>query len=128
MPKLVEYQTESGTAPFAQWFDSLGTKEALKVRTALAQMEAGNFGDHKSVGGGVWERRIHFGKGYRVYFAREGGDTVVLLWGGTKNRQQSDIDRAKRWWGEYKKRKKQTVSGPESKRSRRRSQRSKGEK
>jgi len=105
--KVTQYKTEDGTIPFEEWFSSLGSKAALKVRTAVAQMEAGNFGDHKSVGGGVWERRIHFEKGYRVYFAKDGDELVLLFCGGTKARQQSDIDKAKGYWSTYKKRKKQ---------------------
>jgi len=70
-------------------------------------MEAGNFGDCKSVGGGVWERRIHFEKGYRVYFGKDGNELVILLRGGTKRRQQSDIAEAKEYWPDYKRRKRQ---------------------
>jgi putative addiction module killer protein len=70
-------------------------------------MEAGNFGDHKSVGGGVWERRINFQQGYRVYFAKDGDELVILFCGGTKTRQQSDIAKAKEYWSDYKKRKRQ---------------------
>ena len=107
MAKITQYETEGGVAPFQRWFFSLGAKAALKVRTAVAQMEVGNFGDHKSVGGGVWERRINFEKGYRVYFAKDGDELIILFWGGTKKRQQSDIEKAKGYWSAYKKRKKQ---------------------
>lgn len=105
MPNVTQYEQEDGVVPFKKWFDSLGVKASLKVRTAIAQMEVGNFGDHKSVGRGVWERRINFEKGYRVYFARDGDDLVLLFWGGTKSRQQSDIDKAKQYWLDYKARK-----------------------
>jgi putative addiction module killer protein len=96
-----------GKFPFQRWFASLGTKAALKITTAVAQMKCGNFGDHKSVGGGVRERRINFEKGYRIYYAKDGDELVILLCGGTKSRQQSDIDNAKELWSEYKKRRKQ---------------------
>ncbi len=105
MPNIKQYEQEDGVIPFKKWFDSLGFKAALKVRTAMAQMEVGNFGDHKSVGGGVWERRINFEKGYRIYFAKDGDELVVLFWGGTKSRQQKDIEKAKGCWSEYKARK-----------------------
>jgi len=121
MPNVTQYETESGGVPFKRWFDSLGAKAALKVRTAVAQMEAGNFGDHKAVGSGVWERRINFEKGYRIYYGKDGEELVILFWGGTKSRQQSDIDKAKQYWSEYKKRKKKAASEKESKtKSRRR--------
>ena len=61
----------------------------------------GNFGDCKSVGGGVEELRIDFGPGYRVYYGREGALVVVLLCGGSKKSQARDIVTAQRQWKEY---------------------------
>ena len=87
MAKVKQYETESGRVPFAEWFNSLGAKAAAKVTSAATRMEKGNFGDHKSVGGGVWERRINFEKGYRIYYAKDGEDLVLLFCGGTKSRQ-----------------------------------------
>jgi putative addiction module killer protein len=107
MIELVQYETESGGSPLADWFEKLGNPAALKVRAALARIETGNFGDTKSVGSGVSERRIDFGPGYRIYFGRDGSEIVVLLAGGTKKRQQSDIAAAKSLWTDYKKRKKE---------------------
>ncbi|WP_375143857.1 type II toxin-antitoxin system RelE/ParE family toxin [Acuticoccus sp. MNP-M23] len=85
--------------------DRLDTAAALKVRTAIARMEAGDFGDVKPVGEGVSERRINFGPGYRLYFGQEGQNLVLLLVGGTKRRQQADIGQAKALWDDYKQRK-----------------------
>ena len=122
--KVTQYETESGKVPFAEWFDSLGAKAAAKVTSATARMELGNFGDHISVGGGVWERRINFEKGYRVYYAKDGEDLVLLFCGGTKSNQQSDIDEAKQYWKDYKSRKAQkkkvTKSKPQVKKKPRR--------
>jgi putative addiction module killer protein len=115
MAKVSQYETEDGKVPFQSWFSSLGSKAALKVRTAVAQMEAGNLGDHKSVGSGVWERRINFEKGYRVYFAKDGNELIILFCGGTKSRQQTDIDKAKGYWSDYKNRKKQEMKEQEAK-------------
>ena len=61
----------------------------------------------KPVGQGVCERRIDFGPGYRVYFGQDEEKLVILLVGGTKQRQQSDIDKAKAYWTDYKRRKKE---------------------
>jgi len=105
MIEVLQYEAEDGGCPFADWFDRLDVSAALKVRTAIARMEVGNFGDVKSVGEGVSERRIDFGPGYRLYFGRDGQDLVLLLVGGTKRRQQADIDRAKGLWADYKERK-----------------------
>lgn len=115
MVKVAQYETEDGEVPFSTWFSSLDAKAALKVRTAVAQMEAGNYGDHKSVGCGVWERRIHFAKGYRVYFAKDGVDLILLLSGGIKARQQADIHKAKEYWSDYKKRKQRETNERETK-------------
>lgn len=106
MIEIVQYEAEDGACPFAAWFDGLDAKAAAKVRTALARIETGNFGDVKPVGEGVSERRIDFGPGYRVYFGQDGQRLVVLLAGGTKKRQQRDIDQAKAYWRDYKHRKK----------------------
>jgi len=104
--ELFVYETEQGACPFHDWFNALDVQAALKVRTALARIEAGNFGDVKPVGAGVSERRINFGPGYRVYFGRDGARLVVLLVAGTKKRQQKDIEQAKLLWADYKARKK----------------------
>jgi putative addiction module killer protein len=106
MIEVVSYVAEDGTVPFEAWFDRLDTQAALKVRTAIARIEAGNLGDIKPVGQGVVERRITFGPGYRVYFGQDGATLVILLCGGTKKRQSKDIDRAQAFWEDYKRRKK----------------------
>jgi putative addiction module killer protein len=105
MVEVVQYETEEGACPFADWFDGLDARAAAKVRTAIARIETGNPGDVKPVGEGVSERRIDFGPGYRVYFGQDGQRLVILLLGGTKKRQQRDIAQAKAYWRDYKQRK-----------------------
>ena len=83
-----------GYQRFAEWFADLDATARAKVTRAIARMEQGNLSNVKSVGEGVLEYRIDFGPGYRVYFGRDGETLVILLTGGTKKRQQSDIDRA----------------------------------
>jgi putative addiction module killer protein len=68
-------------------------------------MILGNFGDSRSVGGGVIEMRIPYGPGYRVYFGRDGNKLVILLCGGDKRTQPSDIDQACAYWADYQWRK-----------------------
>jgi putative addiction module killer protein len=68
-------------------------------------LEQGNFGESKPVGDGVIERRIAFDPGYRVYFGRDGATLVILLGGGTKQRQDRDIEKAKCRWDDYQRRK-----------------------
>lgn len=106
MRRVAQYEAPDGSCPFADWFDRLEPRAALKVRTALARIEVGNMGDVKPVGEGVSERRIDHGPGYRVYFGQDGDELVVLLVGGSKKRQQKDIAHAKELWAEYKARKK----------------------
>ena len=107
MMEVVEYKDELGHHPFSIWFASLNVLAALKVRTAIARMEAGNFSNVKAVGSGVSECKLNFGPGYRIYFAKDGLHLVVLLGGGTKKRQQSDIKKAQLLWKKYKRRKAQ---------------------
>ncbi len=106
MIKVVEYLDAAGRSPFGGWFDGLEVQAAVKVRRSIARMEAGNLGDAKPVGKGVIERRIDVGPGYRIYFGRDGDELVVLLAGGTKKRQQRDIEAAQDYWADYKGRKK----------------------
>lgn len=76
------------------------TPAHAKVLTRIDRAEDGNLGDHGSVGEGVWELKIHYGPGYRVYYG-EDGDDLVLLIGGTKGTQVKDIATAKTYWGDY---------------------------
>ena len=88
--------------PFSEWLTSLRDARAVGVvRARLNRIRLGNFGDCKSVGGGVEELRIDFGPGYRVYYGREGSLVVVLLCGGSKKSQAKDIVTAQRQWKEY---------------------------
>ena len=102
MPDIRYYVAASGEEPFAEWFAGLDAAAGAKVARALARMEQGNLCNVKSVGEGVLEYRIDFGAGYRVYFGRDGGAIIVLLTGGTKKRQQRDIDAARVFWQDYK--------------------------
>jgi putative addiction module killer protein len=102
MLELFEYVRLDGSCPFAEWFSRLNKEAAAKVSVALERMEAGNLGDHKSVGQGVIERRVNFGPGYRIYFGRDGDTLVVLVGGGTKSRQNADIRNAQESWAQYK--------------------------
>jgi putative addiction module killer protein len=91
----MKYTTRE-TEDFSQWLVGLKDREAKKaILKRLVRIQAGNFGDCESCGGGVKELRFHFGPGYRVYFTIRGNEIIYLLTGGTKKRQQKDIDYAK---------------------------------
>jgi putative addiction module killer protein len=104
MLELRYYLASNGGSPFEEWFAGLNSAAAAKVAVALARLEQGNLSNAKAVGEGVLEYRIDWGPGYRVYFARDGDVLVILLTGGTKQRQQRDIDAAKTSWADYKRR------------------------
>jgi putative addiction module killer protein len=102
-----EFLDRQGSSPFAKWFGRLDAAAAAKVTTALLRLELGNLSNVKGVGAGVFEYRIDFGPGYRVYFGKDGDTVVILLGGGTKKRQNRDIAIAQERWKDYKQRKSQ---------------------
>lgn len=81
-------------------------KRRQKSRTALARIESGNLSNVKGIGSGVFEYRVDYGPGYRIYFGRDGDEVIILLAGGSKHRQQKDIQNAQARWADYKTRKK----------------------
>jgi putative addiction module killer protein len=105
MVEVREYLDRRGLSPFAAWSDRLNAEAAAKIVTALARIQQGNFSSAKGVSAGVYEYRIHFGPGYRIYFGKDGDRLVILVGGGTKNRQQQDIKTALTRWQDYKERK-----------------------
>ena len=109
MIEVREYIDTSGRSPYAKWFNRLNAQAAAKVATALIRMEEGNLSNAKGVGGGVLECRIDYGSGYRVYFGRDGDALIILLGGGTKTRQQKDIEAAHDLWQEYRRRKRREI-------------------
>lgn len=104
MIELQEYTSPDGASPFARWFNALDAAAAAKVATAIIRVGQGNFSNVKGVGAGVFEYRIDFGPGYRIYFGKDGERLVILLAGGTKKRQQNDIETARARWADYKQR------------------------
>lgn len=103
--ELQRYQTASGDLPFDQWFEALrdGLAKA-KILARLTRLAAGNPGDSKTIGNGVLELRIDHGPGYRVYYALAGQTLILLLCGGDKATQSQDINTAKNYWADFKRR------------------------
>jgi putative addiction module killer protein len=101
---ILEYVQEDGSNPYRTWFDGLHAEAAAKVATAVVRLELGNLSRVKWIGT-IGEYRIDWGPGYRIYLGKDGGNLIILLGGGTKQRQQTDIERAKTMWAEYKARK-----------------------
>jgi len=100
------YQDEYGREPFYQWLYSIrDIRTQARIDNRLERLRSGNFGDYRSLGGGIFELRFHFGPGYRIYYGRLGNKIVVLLVGGDKNSQMRDIQKARRYWEDYKRNK-----------------------
>jgi putative addiction module killer protein len=97
------YTRADGVVPFREWVKSL--RDSLtqdRIDQRVSRFRAGNTGDCKSVGGGVWEARLHFGPGYRIYYALDGSELIVLLCGGDKSTQAKDIRTAREYWEDYR--------------------------
>lgn len=101
---LVDYETADGDCPFRDWLESLNYMIRARIEARLKRIAFGNFGDVKPVGSGVSEIRMRFGSGYRVYFSQYGDTIVVLLCGGDKGSQAKDIEKARTYWSDFKRR------------------------
>src|SRR6266853_4791425 len=99
--RVLEYLDRTGRSPWRRWFNDLDAHAAAKVGSALYRLGRGNFSTVEGVGSGVFEARIDFGPGYRIYFGKDGETVVILLGGGTKKHQQADIEAAQALWQEY---------------------------
>ena len=97
--RISYYADEQGNKPFREWLSGLRDQLAVvRSRARLTRLRAGNFGDTRSVGTGVYELKIDHGPGYRVYYALDGATVVLLLCGGDKRSQQRDIETPRRFW------------------------------
>jgi putative addiction module killer protein len=104
------YLTAAGADPFAEWFDALRDRQAqARIQTRIDRLERGLLGDVEFCGESVWELRIDWGPGYRVYYARSGERVVLLFLGGDKRKQDADIKSAKEYWRDYQQRTKAQV-------------------
>ena len=102
---IVYYLTETGRKPFKDWLDGLKDVTArAKIRVRLDRVRLGLLGDNRFVGEGVYELKVNYGPGYRVYYAYEGNNVILLLLGGDKSRQEKDIAQAKAYWQDHQRR------------------------
>lgn len=104
--RVLEYLDRAGRSPWRRWFNDLDAHAAAKVGTALYRLSQGNFSTVEGVGSGVFEVRIDFGPGYRIFFGKDGQAVVILLGGSTKKRQSAAIEAAHKAWSDYKQGKK----------------------
>ena len=96
-----EFLTASGRNPFRDWLRTLDVGPRARIQARVLRFSTGNLGDHKHLGGGVWEARVMAGPGYRIYFGKDGQRLILLLAGGDKSSQTQDIARAQARWREY---------------------------
>lgn len=105
-----QYQTADGHTPVAEWLAGLRDRRAVQAIAArLVRMQAGNRGDWKALGAGVFELRMNVGPGYRVYCGQDVATLVLLLCAGNKRTQSKDIDHARDYWKDYQSRRQRSV-------------------
>jgi len=103
--EIREYVRWDGKVPFTDWFKKIRDRQAReKIHIQIDRLVLGNTGDHKSLGNGIHELRINYGPGYRVYYGKTGKRIILLLCGGNKASQQQDVNRAKQYWKDYRRR------------------------
>jgi putative addiction module killer protein len=102
---IFQYETPSGKSPYREWFLSL--KDGMvrsRIRARVDRLALGNPGDHKFLGEGIYELRLDFGPGYRIYYAHVKAVVVLLLCGGDKSTQASDVRQAREYLNDFRRR------------------------
>ena len=101
--EIQRYVTVDGQAPFDNWYNSLrDSKISTIIDKRLNRVILGNLGDCQSLGEGVFELRIDYGPGFRIYFGQVGTTIIILLCGGDKSTQDRDIRQAIEYWTDYR--------------------------
>lgn len=102
MVEIRHFVSAAGVDLFIDWLKHVRDPIAkVQIVKRVNRMEQGNFGDNRFVGDGVWEMRIDVGAGYRIYYARDGEQVMLLLCGGDKRTQDADIKDAKKHWKDW---------------------------
>jgi putative addiction module killer protein len=97
------YATEDGFEPFKDWIDSLKNLETRAlIFQRIQRIKLGHFGDCKPIQDGLWEFRIHYGSGYRIYYSRTGNRVILFFCGGSKGSQKKDIKLAMKYLEDYR--------------------------
>ena len=100
--EILNYTMPNGRSPYRQWYTRIKDEKAqIAISNRITRLRTGNFGDFKRLGTNLYELRIHYGPGYRVYFGAFQNDIVILLCGGAKATQQRDIARAQNYWNDF---------------------------
>jgi putative addiction module killer protein len=96
-----EYLTADGRNPYREWLDTLDVTPRARIQARVLRSRPGISATSRAWGGGVWEARVMFGPGYRIYFGKDGAQLVLLLLGGDKSNQTADVARAQESWKAY---------------------------
>ena len=100
--EILHHTTSTGNNPYQRWYMRLKDQRAqIAISNRISRLRSGNFGDFKRLSTDLYELRIHYGPGYRVYFGIFQRDIVILLCGGTKGTQPRDIIRAQNYWNDF---------------------------
>lgn len=99
--KLEIYVAKNGDMPFVTWLESLDPTIRARIKEKLDRVALGNFGDHKFITKGIYELRLTFGAGYRIYYGLKNRNFIILLCGGNKSSQKNDIKKAVSYWIDY---------------------------
>jgi len=102
--RLLLYRTERGRVPVTAWLKKLDLSIRKRIEVCIDKLSLGYLSDCKAISQGVLEMRVHFGPGFRVYFALHGQDIILLLCGGDKSTQGRDIERATEYWHDFQRR------------------------
>ena len=104
MKKIEIYRTADGKTPFLDWIDSLSEEIQARIMKTVKRLgEGGSKNIVKALGDGIFELKMHFGPGHRVYFGEEKNVILILLTGGDKGTQKRDIEKAKEYWRNHAK-------------------------
>ena len=102
MMEVEYYSLPDGSTPLFEWVETLGDDATVgRITNRIDRLRLGNAGDHRSLGGGLWELRLDFGPGYRVYYSQVGSRLILLVSGGDKSSQRRDIRTASRYLADY---------------------------
>jgi putative addiction module killer protein len=102
---VLNYILPNGKRPLKEWLNELHQNTQIRIRKRLIRLGAGDLGGTKHIEDGMFELRLDFGPGYRIYFGMDGKEIILLLLGGDKSTQRNDIKKASEYWNEYKERK-----------------------
>jgi putative addiction module killer protein len=99
--EVIVFYARPNFSPYLDWLDSLDEQNRARIQTRVVRLRSGQFGDYKKLDQKLYELRLFFGPGYRVYFGEHKAKRIILLLGGDKSSQRSDIKKAKELWKIY---------------------------